>query len=41
MGSWKHDGTPKRLVRVSSNDEGKLSIKAIKENLEQTQMCIL
>ena len=34
MGSWKHDGTPKRLVRVSSNDEGKLSIKAIKENPE-------
>ena len=34
MRSWKHDGTPKRLVRVSSDDEGKLSIKAIKENPE-------
>ena len=28
------NGTPKRLVRVSTDDEGKLSIKIIKENLE-------
>ena len=30
MGSWKHNGTPKRLVRVSIDHEGKLSIKIIK-----------
>ena len=34
MGSWKNNGTPKRLVRVSTDDDGKLSIKTIKENPE-------
>ena len=28
----EHNGTPKRLVRVSTDDESKLSIKTIKEN---------
>ena len=33
-GSWKQNGTPKRLVRISTDNDVKLSIKAIKENPE-------
>ena len=34
MGSWRHNGTLKILVLVSTDDEGRLSIKTIKENPE-------
>ena len=34
MGSWKHNVTPKRLVRLSTDDDWNLSIKTIKENPE-------
>ena len=34
MGSWRHNGTLKILVQVSTDDEGRISIKTIKENPE-------